>query len=161
MASLLTGMPTNPNPLNPSPPRWFTTSAVSTRPNNSKISRRVLLVTSLGRLPTQISIPCPFPSYGTPIYGGRAKQRQQTREMGLEAGQASVTHDRASRLHQAIILSSEQHATNMIVPPPPPHLQDFFIFSSKLFLMHPARRKTQNRRRRFDYLANHGEPFGV
>jgi hypothetical protein len=32
--------------------------------------------------------------------------------MGLEAGQASVTQERASRLHQAIILSSEQHATD-------------------------------------------------
>jgi hypothetical protein len=32
--------------------------------------------------------------------------------MGLEAGPAAVTHDRASRLHPAIILSSEQHATD-------------------------------------------------
>jgi len=31
--------------------------------------------------------------------------------MGLEAGKISVTNDLASRLHQAIILSSEQHAT--------------------------------------------------
>jgi hypothetical protein len=111
VASLRDGIPTNPHPLDSCPYRGLTTSAVSTRPKNSKISRRSLPVVSLGRFPTQISILCPFPSYETLVCGGRAKQRQRTREMGLEAGKISVTHDRASRLHQAIILSSEQHAT--------------------------------------------------
>ncbi len=42
-------MPTNPNPLDSSPRRGFTTSAVSTRPNDSKTSRRALRVVSLGK----------------------------------------------------------------------------------------------------------------
>jgi len=112
-------------------------AAVSTRPNDSKTSRRALPVVSLGRFPTQISILCPFPSYGTPIYGGRAK-RQQTREMGLEAGQASVTHDRASRLHQAIILSSEQHATDRHCTTGRRPCNSFYLFLQNSFIVPSA-----------------------
>lgn len=126
-------MPINPNPLNFSPRRGLTTPAVSTRPNNSKTSRRSLSVTSPGRFPTQISILFPFPWHRTPILGGRAKQRQQTREMGLEAGKASVTHGRPSRLHPAIILSSEQHATDAIVPPVAASATLFYFFLQNIF----------------------------
>ena len=41
----------------------------------------------------------------------------------------SVTNDLASRLHQAIILSSEQHATDRHCTTSPPHKQGFFILS--------------------------------
>ena len=139
-------MPTNPNPLDSSPRRGFIMAAVSTRPNDSKTSRRALPVVSLGRFPTQISILCPFPSYGTPIYGGRAKQRQRTREMGLEAGQASVTHDRASRLHQAIILSSEQHATDRYCTTRRHPCHSFFIYCSKIVLLCPPQRRSRESR---------------
>ena len=54
----------------------------------------------------------PFPSCRIVVLGGHAKQRQWNREMGLERSRIPVAHDRASRLHPAIILSSEQHATN-------------------------------------------------
>jgi hypothetical protein len=43
------------------------------------------------------------------VFRGCAKPREQIREMGLEAGNASAANDLASRLHQALILNSEPH----------------------------------------------------
>jgi len=154
-------MPTNPNPADSSPGRGLVTFAVSTRPKDSKISRRSFPLISLGRFPTQISILRPFPSYATVVFGGRAKQKKRNREMGLEGSRVPVTHNRVSRLHQAIILSSEQHATTQDPTTPPVHTQGFFHFSPKIFLIPPAQRNMRKRQRRIDYLLNNATPFGV
>ena len=141
-------MPTNPNPLDSSPRRCFTTSAVSTRPNDSKTSRRSLPVTSLGRFPTQISILCPFPWHRTLVFGGRAKQRERIRETGLEAGDA-IGHERS-----CFKASSGDHPEfrttrdRWTLYYPPPHKQ-VISFSSKIFLMHPGGEKPERRNRLF------------
>jgi len=59
--------------------------------------------------------------------------------MGLEAGNVSVTHDRASRLHQAIILSSEQHATAGHCTTLGRRRQFISILSPEYFLFAPGR----------------------
>ena len=140
-ASLRAGMPTNPNPLDSSPGRCFITSAVSTRPNDSKTSRRSLPVTSVGRLPTQISILCPFPLHRTLVFGGRAKQGERIRETGLEAG-AAIGHERS-----CFKASSGDHPefrttrNRPTVYHPPAHTPVYLFFTSKIFLMCPPREK--------------------
>ena len=80
--------------------------------------------------------------------------------MGLEAGKVSVTHDRASRLHQAIILSSEQHATDRHCTTLH-RTSKLFIFSLQNIFNASGAGKNRNRCRRTDYLANNVPPVGV
>ncbi len=103
----------------------------------------------------------PLPSYGTLVFGERAKQRERIRETGLEAGNAA-------RYEQSCFKASSgdhpEFRTTRNQGPlyhPPPHKQCFLFFPSKICLMHPARRKTRNRCRRIDYLANNVDPVEV
>ena len=80
--------------------------------------------------------------------------------MGLEAGRVSVTNDLASRLHQAIILSSEQHATDRIVPPWAAPAS-YFFYVSTIFSIRLPQRKIGKRLRRIDYLVNNVILLGV
>ena len=71
----------------------------------------------------------------------------------LRSEMPSVTNDLASRLHQAIILSSERHATIEIIPSGAAHNEGFIVLSPK-YSQCVFRRETRERRRRSEYLAN-------
>ena len=115
----------------------------------------------LGRLPTQISILCPFPLHRTLVFGGRAKQGERIRETGLEAG-AAIGHERS-----CFKASSGDHPefrttrNRPTVYHPPAHTPVYLFFTSKIFLMCPARRKMGETRRRAHYLPNNGVPWRV
>ena len=145
-----------------SPRRCFTTSAVSTRPNDSKTSRRSLPVTSRGQIPyTDIhSVPLSFVS-NTGLW-----RACQTRENGfgrrvLRRAMLSVSERSCFKASSGDHPEFRTTRNRWTLYYPPPHKQVISFCPSKIFLMHSARRKTQNRRRRIDYLVNNSEPFGV
>jgi hypothetical protein len=72
----------------------------------------------------------------------------------------SVTNDLASRLHQAIILSSEQHATDGHCTTLH-RTSKLFLFSLQNIVNASCAAKNENRCRRIDYLANNVGSVGV
>jgi hypothetical protein len=79
----------------------------------------------------------------------------------LRLAMLSATNDLASRLHQAIILSSEQHATGREYTTTPAHVH--YLSPSALQNIFPACAAAQNPEKpgRIDYLINIMIPHGV
>ena len=70
----------------------------------------------------------------------------------------SVTNGPASRLHQAIIPSSQSHCTNSIVPPCGAHASYFPFYLQNILKVSLSAEKP---RKQIHYIANNAVPWGV